>query len=262
MEEEDWIVVKNTHPEIISKETWDKVQYLLKRNTRSIDFSQHISVFAGFLKCGDCGRAMCKKGYTDKSGRHYYSFSCGTYSRSGSKYCTSHTIREDAVKEIVLDDLNKIIQSVKDLEQLIEQQGKTIPTALTFSEMEKEKLMSELEKIKKRKREIYEDFKDELIGKEEYTSYREDYLTAEKNLEKKIQISKEEVQGHEKEDILQNARIRKLLDTRSITELTRGIVVEMVDCIYVYEGKKIKIVYNFSDELESLFKVTHEYIPA
>jgi len=26
--------------------------------------------------------------------------------------------------------------------------------------------------------------------------------------------------------------------------------------------KKIKIVYNFSDELESLFKVTHEYIPA
>ena len=262
VEEEDWIVVKNTHPEIISKETWDKVQYLLKRNTRSIDFSQHISVFAGFLKCGDCGRAMCKKGYTDKSGRHYYSFSCGTYSRSGSKYCTSHTIREDAVKEIVLDDLNKIIQSVKDLEQLIEQQGKTIPTALTFSEMEKEKLMSELEKIKKRKREIYEDFKDELIGKEEYISYREDYLTAEKNLEKKIQISKEEVQGHEKEDIFQNARIRKLLDTRSITELTRGIVVEMVDCIYVYEGKKIKIVYNFSDELESLFKVTHEYIPA
>ena len=262
VEEEDWIVVKNTHPEIISKETWDKVQYLLKRNTRSIDFSQHISVFAGFLKCGDCGRAMCKKGYTDKSGRHYYSFSCGTYSRSGSKYCTSHTIREDAVKEIVLDDLNKIIQSVKDLEQLIEQQGKTIPTALTFSEMEKKKLMSELEKIKKRKREIYEDFKDELIGKEEYISYREDYLTAEKNLEKKIQISKEEVQGHEKEDILQNARIRKLLDTRSITELTRGIVVEMVDCIYVYEGKKIKIVYNFSDELESLFKVTHEYIPA
>ena len=126
--------------------------------------------------------------------------------------------------------------------------------------MEKEKLMSELEKIKKRKREIYEDFKDELIGKEEYISYREDYLTAEKNLEKKIQISKEEVQGHEKEDILQNARIRKLLDTRSITELTRGIVVEMVDCIYVYEGKKIKIVYNFSDELESLFKVTNEYI--
>ena len=93
-------------------------------------------------------------------------------------------------------------------------------------------------------------------------SPRKTNLCSIKNLEKKIQISKEEVQGHEKEDILQNARIRKLLDTRSITELTRGIVVEMVDCIYVYEGKKIKIVYNFSDELESLFKVTHEYIPA
>ncbi|WP_300963369.1 DUF4368 domain-containing protein, partial [uncultured Duncaniella sp.] len=74
--------------------------------------------------------------------------------------------------------------------------------------------------------------------------------------------SKDEVQGHEKEDIFQNTRIKKLLATRSITELTREIVLEMVDCIYIYEGRRIKIVYNFSGELESLFKVTHEYIPA
>lgn len=262
VEEAEWIVVKNTHPAIISKEIWDKTQSLLKRNTRSIDFEQHVSLFAGFLKCGDCGRAMTKKNYTDKNGKHYHYFSCGTYCRSGRKYCTSHTIKEDVIKEIVLDDLNKVLQSVKDLEKLIEKQSKIIPAAITFSEMEIEKLQSELEKVKKRKREIYEDFKDGLLGKEEYISYREDYLTAEKNLEKKVCAAKDEAKEYGKDDVFQNARIRKLLDTHAITELTRDIVIDLVDCIYIYEGKKIKIVYNFSDELESLFKVTHEYIPA
>lgn len=262
VEEEDWIIVKNTHPAIIDKETWDKVQSLLKRNTRNLDFEHHISIFAGFLKCGDCGRAMSKKSYMDTKGRLHYTFRCGTYSHSGSKHCSSHMIHEEVIKQIVLADLNKIIQSVKDLEKLVEGQSKTIPTALEVSQMEIEKLSGELEKIKRRKREVYEDFKDNLISKEEYISYREDYLIKENNLEKKICISKEEAEAYEEEDIFQNIWIRKLLDTHSIIELTRDIVVEMIDCIQVYEDHKIKIVYNFSDELEGLFELTHDYVPA
>lgn len=262
VEEEDWIIVKNTHPAIIDEETWDKVQSLLKRNTRNLDFEHHISIFAGFLKCGDCGRAMSKKSYMDTKGRLHYTFRCGTYSHSGSKHCSSHMIHEEVIKQIVLADLNKIIQSVKDLEKLVEGQSKTVPTALEVSQMEIEKLSGELEKIKRRKREVYEDFKDNLISKEEYISYREDYLIKEKNLEKKIRISKEEAEAYEEEDIFQNIWIRKLLDTHSIIELTRDIVVEMIDCIQVYEDHKIKIVYNFSDELESLFELTHDYVPA
>lgn len=252
VEEEDWIIVKNTHPAIIDRETWDKVQSLLKRNARNLDFEQHISIFAGFLKCGDCGRAMSKKSYTDTKGRLHYTFRCGTYSHSGSKYCTSHMIQEEVITQIVLADLNKIIRSVKDLEKLVEGQSKIVPTALEVSRMEIEKLSGELEKIRRRKREIYEDFKDDLISKEEYISYREDYLIKEKNLDKKIRISKEEAEVYKEEDIFQNTWIRKLLDTHSIMELTRDMVVEMIDCIQVYEGHKIKIVYNFSDELESL----------
>lgn len=262
VEKENWIVVKNMHPEIISKETWDKAQSLLKRNTRSIDFAHHMSVFAGFLKCGDCGRAMCKKGYTDKNGRQYYLFSCGTYVRSGRGYCTSHTIREDAVKGIVLEDLSKVIRSVKDLKELVKRQSEIISSAIAFSEMEMKRLLSELEKIKRRKRDIYEDFKDGLIDREEYISYREDYLITEKNLEKKIRIFRSETQGYEQDGIFQSGPIKKLLESRSITELTREIVTAMVECIYIYEDKKIKIVYNFSGELENLFKTTHEYIPS
>lgn len=261
VERENQIVVRNTHPAIISEDVWDKAQAQLKRNARGIDFKRQTSIFAGFLKCGDCGRAMCKKSYTDRNGRHYCSFSCGTYSHGGKKYCTSHTIREEALLAVVLDDLNIILQSVKDLDKLVKRQSRRIPCAFAFSKKEVEKLLSELEKIKKRKREIYEDFKEGLLSKDEYLAYREDYLTAEKNLEKKLCISKDEIKKHEKEDVFQSRRIKRLLDTHSIAGLTRELIVEMVDCIYIYEEKRIKIVYNFSDELESLFKKTYEYIP-
>lgn len=261
VEEGEWIIVKNTHPAIIDRETWDKVQSLLKRNTRNLNFEQHISIFAGFLKCGDCGRAMSKKSYTDTKGRLHYTFRCGTYSHSGSKYCSSHMIHEEVIKQIVLTDLNKIIRSVRDLEKLVERQSKAVPTALGALQMEIERLSGELEKIKRRKREIYEDFKDNLISREEYISYREDYLIKEKNLEKKILISKEEAETYGEEDVFQNTWIRALLDTHSMVDLTRDIVIEMIDCIQVYEGHKIKIVYNFSDELESLFELTHDYVP-
>ncbi len=60
-----WMVVEDTHEAIIDPEQWARVQSLLRRDTRSLDFEQNISPFAGFLRCGDCGRAMSK---TNRSG--------------------------------------------------------------------------------------------------------------------------------------------------------------------------------------------------
>lgn len=61
IERQEWIVVPNTHEAIIDIDTWNKAQKLLKRRTRNLDLQSNISIFAGFLKCGDCGRALTKK---------------------------------------------------------------------------------------------------------------------------------------------------------------------------------------------------------
>ncbi len=84
---EQWMVVEDTHEAIIDPEQWAWVQSLLRRDTRSLDFEQNISLFAGFLRCGDCGRAMSK---TNHSGGVYYC--CGSYKRYGPTVCTRHGI--------------------------------------------------------------------------------------------------------------------------------------------------------------------------
>ena len=82
MPKEDWIIVENTHEPIIDKETWEKAQSLLKKRTRELDLETNKNIFAGFVKCGDCGRAMTKNMWRRADGSKTYSLYCGTYKRS------------------------------------------------------------------------------------------------------------------------------------------------------------------------------------
>ena len=55
------------------------------------------------------------------------------------------------------------------------------------------------------------------------------------------------------EDVFETPWLRRLLELKDIEELDRDIIVEMIDQITVYENHKLKISYNFGNELEHLF---------
>ena len=82
--EEDWFIVENTHEAIIDRETFDKVQGLLKRDTRTAPKAKQLYLFSGFLKCADCGRAMSR---IASKGIYIY-YQCGTYKSLSKKACT------------------------------------------------------------------------------------------------------------------------------------------------------------------------------
>ena len=98
MDRSQWTVVEGTHEPIISRQQWDRVQALLAKDTRTPAFGQNISPFAGFLRCGDCGRAMSK---TSRPGGVYYC--CGSYKRYGPAVCSCHGISHRELEQIVLD---------------------------------------------------------------------------------------------------------------------------------------------------------------
>ena len=51
----------------------------------------------------------------------------------------------------------------------------------------------------------------------------------------------------------ENTVVKAVLELKDIEELDRDIIVEMIDQITVYENRKLKISYNFGNELEHLF---------
>ncbi|MEG0576810.1 MAG: recombinase family protein [Bacilli bacterium] len=255
---EDWIVVENTHEPIIDRDTWDKAQILLTKRTRKLDLKTDTNVFAGFLKCGDCGRAMTKMIWKLRDGTRVFDLYCGTYRRHGKHYCTPHRVPLKILENIVLDDLKKIIRSVDDIRLLVKSKNLKTKKSNEIVNTEILKIQTELERFKKLKKEIYEDYKEELITKNEYISYREDYSKKEELYLKQLEVLEKNKNENITSDIFESPWLKRLLDLKDIESLDRDIVVEMISQITIYENQKIKISYNFSDELSYLFTCVYE----
>ena len=64
-----------------------------------------------------------------------------------------------------------LIRNVENLQELVKSQSFTATKIRKSTDIELTKLKAELERVKKLKKSIYEDYKDELISKEEFLSY-------------------------------------------------------------------------------------------
>lgn len=257
---EQWIVVENTHEPIIDMETWQKTQTLLKRRTRKLDLDKNVNIFAGFLKCGDCGRAMTKRMWKLADGTKVYEFYCGTYRRSGRTYCTPHGIPLKVLEGIVLGDLKKIIGSVDDLKALVQSQDINVDKSKQLASREIGKIQLDLERIKTLKKSVYEDYKEGLIYKEEFLSYREDYSKKEELFLKQLEVLEKEKDEGITSNVFETPWVKRLLELKEIESLDRDIIIEMIDQVTIYENRKIKISYNFSNELENLFSSVYNII--
>lgn len=237
---EDWIIVPGTHDAIIDKDTWKKTQNLLNRRTRSLDLTSNPSVLAGFLKCGDCGRALVKK--NNASGTCYY---CGSYVRSGRHACTPHKISYETLEHILLEDLSAILHHVNALEEIIMTQKPESFVIRPKHENEKKQILTELNRILRLKKCIYEDYREELLSKEEFTAYKHDYTLKEKLLKKQLESLESRESIQKLPDILSIPWIHHMLEYREVKYLDREIVTSMLHEIRVYQCNKIKVVYRF-----------------
>ena len=169
-----------------------------------------------------------------------------------SPYCTPHTLPMAVLEDIVLNDLRAVIKSIDNLKELVQSQTFNQDNVRKVTETELGKLKTELERIKKLKQSIYEDYKEGLISKEEFLSYRDEYLKKETLYLKQLETLEERNQERNSEDVFDTPWLKRLLEMRDIERLDREIVVEMISEIKVYENRRLEITYNFSDELKYL----------
>ena len=240
----EWIVVESTHEAIISRELWDAAQAQISRNARTMDFESNVGLLAGFIRCGDCGRAMVK---TVWSGRTHYS--CGSYRRYGFTACTKHYIPQKDIEGILLNDLNRIIAQVGDLKRLAEE-NRPVSGPHSQRESEEKRLTAALERIRRLKQSSYEDYQDKLLSRNEFLRYKVDYDRQEETLAARL----EQAHSAAKRDEAANPWLEKLLKLGHLTELDRTTLAQTVKEIRVFEDKHLEIVYLFSDELRGVLE--------
>ena len=107
---EDMFIVPDTQEAIVSQAQWDRVQEL-RKNKRRPAKAERQGLFSGLLYCVDCGGklhfATCKsfEGKQD----HYV---CSKY-KSGRGDCSAHYIREDVLRELVLERIQAVNEYIR-----------------------------------------------------------------------------------------------------------------------------------------------------
>lgn len=238
---QNWIRKEGTHEAIIDISTWEATQELLKKTTRQVDLNANIGLFAGYIFCGNCQRAMSKNCDARYKGKDKYTYYiCGTYKRYGKNMCHRNGVTLETLKKLVLDKLNEQIAKVDGL------QHPTIETKKT-KQIDIQKLKISLEKVEKRKKELYEDYKDGIISRKEYFQFKEDYSKEEELLSGQLNFL---VSNQNEEDKELSKWVDTLIKYKHIEELDRRIIAEILDKIIVShmdDGRtKIEIIFKFS----------------
>lgn len=137
---------ENFFPPIVSREIWEQAQVLLaerkERNVRA-GANQSILRYGGLLRCEDCGRSFVGKRIHTKSGERV-EYSCDTYHRYGKEYCSSHTVDERILDELITKELMQTKamyeENFQAMEQLIDQWQPKASAATTQIKKQQERI--------------------------------------------------------------------------------------------------------------------------
>lgn len=241
VDESEWIVVENTHEPLVDQETWDLVHDIMKNRRRETKRGE-VQMFAGLVKCADCGSAL-NVSYNSKK-QKFTGFSCWVYKNYGKERCTSHAIGYQTLYNIVLEDIRRQAECVADSkEQYIELLENRMDEK---AEQDIKKIKSELKKVEKRLAQIdkvfnklYEDRALEKISEERYLSMSSNYENEYNELKDKQTILEEQITQTETAEY--NAKIFTDLIEKyiNITELNARILNELIEKIVVHEKEII-----------------------
>ena len=248
---EDWIIVEGTHEAIVDRETFDKAQSLFNQFIRKAPQKSEVDLFSGFVRCADCLRAMNKKTNSHPYGTYHY-YRCGTSRKMKKSSCTNHTIRIDKMELAVLASIQGMIDSAVEMDKLIKRINSSPVKKKESSHICSaiDTHTAELEKLKGMIIDLYPDWKSGIISKEEYFTLKEQLTEKTTSLEKALENLKrtnEEFKNGITED---NDFISHFKKYGKIDTLTRAMVVELSDKIYVHEGGRITISFKFTDAYE------------
>lgn len=255
--QDEWIVVKNTHEPIVTEDLFEKVQDQLERNTRAAPGKDHVNLFAGFLSCADCKRTMCRSSNKTKNGKTRIYYRCATNMRQSHEACTTHNISENVLEAAVLSVIQAQISLFLDMDKLLQSLNvdKRRNSQLVAIERQLATMQSQIDSTEHLRIGLYADLKRGILTEEEYLSLKSAYTKELESYRQAVSNLQEERQSLDMQDALQNVWVEKFKQNKNIDILTRDILIEFVDRIYIHEGKKITIMFKFQDELERMARI-------
>jgi uncharacterized tellurite resistance protein B-like protein len=250
---DQWVIIENTHDAIIEESVFQIVQNLRQSRKRPTKMG-YASLFSGILYCADCGGKMYQhRAHSYK--KREESYICGTYIKDTSN-CSTHTIRNVVLEEIVLLNLREAISYVARYEADFIREASDVSLREQDKELAKkrndlkqsENRIAELDNIIKR---LYEDNVSGKLTDERFMKLSHDYEQEQGNLKAAADLLRRDLKNQEQKKGDVQSFIAVAKKYTDLQELDATVLREFIDRIIVSERDKttktrhIEIVYNF-----------------
>lgn len=232
--EEDWIVINDSHKPIISKSIYALANKMMLRDVKQSADIPHI--LSGMLYCKDCGSSMVRRKVKSKNGYNIF-YICSQYNNKGD--CTRHSIKEDYLLDMTLFALKDYL---KKYNELLSQVNKLDVSKVTFN-IDFESLNSEKRKYERLRQSLYMDLEDELITSEEFERFRKNYLIKIREIEKQIATKKNILANLQEKMKKKDSLVSEIVPT-DLSSLNRLTIISFIDRIEIGENNEINFVFN------------------
>ncbi len=259
---DEWIVVENTHPALVSQEDFDIVQIILDRNAHNrASSSCTYQVFQGKLRCGTCGEYMnfCREPRISNPDEGYYV--CRQNKRYGNAVCTRHYIRYSVLYDAVIGDIDYLTafakKEPKQLYKMIytnqEMQLFQLKEIAMAAIQEHQNRLKDIEIIEKK---AFENYALEKISEEMYNKLSSEYSRERRELKEKITERSTFVHKLVMETEGIDLLICELMACSRTKDLTKEKVDSLISSIKIFDKylnimtkkyeQDVEICYNFS----------------
>ena len=254
---DEWTIIENAHPAIISKELFDAAQRVNQAEADRLSHYQkraeiendNRKLFNGRLFCGDCGKPMTSSKNAAKPGSSmpsYAFYDCSLYKTSNRTMCSSHFTRDDVLTEIVERAVAQHVPKVLDVRYILKQHPLDAKRAKLIDEI---KALHEQEKLAEQRLDQLIDDADAHRIPDSICFSKIQAIRA-KQIE--MQTRREALMDEEYEVVQQiNESNRRIVLCRQYAkepELTVELLDSLIEKIVIHGDKKICVHFKYDNE--------------
>lgn len=255
---DEWVRVEGTHETIIPQTQFDLVQQLMKEDTRASSAGETVQPYCGRIFCGDCHSPMFRK-TVNSGGKRYVYYVCSANKQDKTR-CSKHSIREDVLDAAVLATVQRQIEVVLEMEKSLSQIDALAWETTELGKIEAGIQYQEqlIEKNNALRLGLYEDLNAGILTKEEFLAMKDEISARIETAQQAIAqltVDKNNVsQGMDQ----QQGWLAQFREYENITEITRLVVVSLIERVNIYEDGEIEVVFRQRDQFDDIMKFLEE----
>ncbi len=250
-DKEDWIVVKNTHEAIISKETFEKAQQCRVEIAKKSKFQNKVpyeeNILKGKVFCQCCERNL----HYYRNSKKEYLFHCITNYRIKKGSCEGVFIKQKDLFEKIIFLFHKKRNWFLEQEHSLQQQIQFMQKKINLWKQQQAELEMQMNEKRLYLQTLYESLVDGVITQSEYKEMRENYQSEIENLLSEITCL-EEIQQYNNQKIEHILKLKEVFQSTQISEITKQFAEQFIKRIEVSSDNIVTVAFYFDELLNEI----------